>query len=98
MNCHSDPELAEGEESPHFARSAIHYTIAESALYHFSCWYRAETLKSSFWRSQNLSILFVAPLHLQEISSKTSIHYATLLPAECRVLLFKPGECVLKML
>jgi len=29
---------------------------------------------------------------------KTSIHYATLLPAECRVLVFKPGECVLKML
>jgi|BarGraIncu01122A_1022018.scaffolds.fasta_scaffold03646_6 hypothetical protein len=29
---------------------------------------------------------------------KTSIHYTTLLPAECRVLVFKPGECVLKML
>jgi hypothetical protein len=26
---------------------------------------------------------------------KTSIH---LLPAECRVLVFKPGQCVLKML
>jgi hypothetical protein len=29
---------------------------------------------------------------------KTSIHYTALLPAECRVLVFKPGECVLKML
>ena len=25
-------------------------------------------------------------------------HYTTILPAECRVLVFKPGECVLKML
>jgi hypothetical protein len=29
---------------------------------------------------------------------KTSIHYTNLLPAECRVLVFKPGERVLKML
>ena len=29
---------------------------------------------------------------------KISIHYTTLLPAECRILVFKPGECVLKML
>jgi N-carbamoylputrescine amidase len=30
-DCHSDPERSEGEESPHFARSAIHHTVAESA-------------------------------------------------------------------
>jgi hypothetical protein len=29
---------------------------------------------------------------------KNSIQYTTLLPAECRILVFKPGECVLKML
>ena len=34
----------------------------------FSFWYRAEALKSSFWRSQNLSILFVAPLRFQDTS------------------------------
>jgi hypothetical protein len=28
-NCHSDPELAEGEESPHFARCAAVYTIGK---------------------------------------------------------------------
>jgi hypothetical protein len=32
MNCHSDPELAEGEEFPHFVRSAILYIIGENAL------------------------------------------------------------------
>jgi hypothetical protein len=32
MNCHSDPELAEGEESPHFARCATAYTIGKTAL------------------------------------------------------------------
>ena len=31
-DCHSDPELAEGEESTHFARSAIHYAVSESAI------------------------------------------------------------------
>jgi hypothetical protein len=32
MNCHSDPELAEGQESPHFARCATVYTIGKNAL------------------------------------------------------------------
>src|ERR1035441_3528450 len=32
MNCHSDPDLAEGEESPHFARCAMVYIIGKNAL------------------------------------------------------------------
>jgi hypothetical protein len=31
MNCHSDPDLAEGEESPYFSRVATVYTIKENA-------------------------------------------------------------------
>jgi hypothetical protein len=30
--CHSDPELVEGEESPHYVHSAILCTIRETSL------------------------------------------------------------------
>jgi len=70
MDCHSE----RSEESPHFARSAIHFTIAETAL--------------AAGSAQSLSLLVsdVPPAHLDALGSGSTVGDSTTV-AECREVL-----------